>query len=235
MLTRHGVVEGRFKRNVNSMSYLKRRLYGICWTQVYYFKAAYNVWTIIKPLQKLLFKLFGYIGNTDFTIYSDTWIRDLPLITIGKGSYISNRVTIGTNICLKNNYIIVGKVKIGENVIIGHLSKLALGSEIGDNVEIGVEAILGMKVIIGNNVNVGPSAQINHGVILKKNCKIGSGAYLGKKCIIGEGIIIRDCSHVPDKVFVRTQEEADMFIPKQRNIKLTSIRKVVRVPSQIAA
>ena len=33
----------------------------------------------------LTFRLFGYRGQMDFTVYPDTWIRDLPLLDFGQG------------------------------------------------------------------------------------------------------------------------------------------------------
>ena len=33
-----------------------------------------------------VFRIFGYRGSMDFTIYPDTWIRDLPLLDFGEGA-----------------------------------------------------------------------------------------------------------------------------------------------------
>jgi hypothetical protein len=50
------------------------------------------------------FRLFGYRGSMKFTVYPDTWIRDLPLLMFGEGAYVSNRATLRTNIVLSNGY-----------------------------------------------------------------------------------------------------------------------------------
>ncbi len=74
---------GHMKRDVKSASYRNRRLYGLCWTCVYYFTPLYFACLSIGPLKKLLFRLFGYRGDMGFTTYPDTWIRDLPVLEFG--------------------------------------------------------------------------------------------------------------------------------------------------------
>jgi hypothetical protein len=69
-------------------------MYGLCWTSLYYCKPVYHFCLCVPWLKALVFRLFGYRGDLNFTVYPDTWIRDLPLLDFGKGAYISNRATL---------------------------------------------------------------------------------------------------------------------------------------------
>src|SRR5690606_32657555 len=88
------IIPGRFPRDLGESIYARRRLYGLCWTLVYYCKPVYAGWLAVPALKRLLFRLFGYRGPTDFTVYPDTWIRDLPLLHFGSGVYVANRATL---------------------------------------------------------------------------------------------------------------------------------------------
>lgn len=105
LIGQKGIIKGIFPRKPFHPIYLLRRIYGACWTQFFYFKPVYAFALAIPALRNSIFRLFGYRGSSEIVIYPDTWIRDLPLLKIGKGSYISNRATIGTNICLSDGNI----------------------------------------------------------------------------------------------------------------------------------
>jgi hypothetical protein len=101
----NGIVPGKFPRDLSHPIYRQRRYYGLCWTALYYCKPVYYVCLTIPCLKWLTFRLFGYRGQMDFTVHPDTWIRDLPLLDLGKGAYVANRATLGTNMPLKNGKI----------------------------------------------------------------------------------------------------------------------------------
>lgn len=107
-LGRYGVVEGKFPRKSEHPIYALRKIYGAAWTQLYYFKPLYAVCLSIPALKKLMFRLFGFSGSIDITVFPDTWLRDLPLLNIGHGAYLANRATLGTNMCLNDGSIILG-------------------------------------------------------------------------------------------------------------------------------
>lgn len=89
-------------RALSCQQYVDRRLYGLCWSCLYYFTPIYYLVLSIPILKHIVFRAFGYKGSLNITLYADTWIRDLPLLEIGKGVYIANKATIGTNMPLIN-------------------------------------------------------------------------------------------------------------------------------------
>ncbi len=209
-----GVVRGIFPRDTNHPMYFKRRVYGICWTCVYYFKPIYFAWLSIPLLKKILFRSFGYKGHMSFTIYPDTWIRDLPLLNFGKGAYISNRATLGTNVCLMDNNITVNQITVGEGSIVGHLAMIAPAVTIGNRSEVGVGSILGFFTVVSDDVRIGGNVLIDHRVFLGAKSSVGTGAKIGRGAIIGENIKIAAAAIIPAGVKISTQAEADLYTPK---------------------
>ncbi len=185
-----GIVAGRFPRDINHPVYGHRKLYGVCWTSVYYFKPIYFIFLSVPVLQTFLFRLFGYKGNTDFTIYPDTWIRDLPLLDIGKGAYLSNRATLGTNIVRKGGGILVGGIQIGAGALIGHLSVCGMNTVVGKNAQIGVGALVGTYIELQDDTIVGSGAAVDHGVKIERGARIGTRACIGTCSKIGSNAVV---------------------------------------------
>ncbi len=224
------IIPGRFKRTLHDPVYSHRRLYGLCWTSVYYFTPLYWVVLSVPVLKTLCFRLFGYQGQMDFTLYPDTWIRDLPLLELGRGAYISNRATLGTNIVLTNNILSVDKISIKERCIVGHLTMLAPGVDIGSRSQVGVGCAIGAKVSIGKNTMISPACMINHGATLGDKVKVLPGALIGLKSEVADGMTIPPLSKVADGVIIAepsqdeqspgaTGKKVDLgLIDKQRHI-----------------
>ncbi len=210
-----GMVAGLYPRNLANPVYGPRRLHAICWTSIYYFTPLYHILLALPPLKRLLFRLFGYRGSLDFTIYPDAWVRDLPLLSIGPGAYIANRATLGTNICLRSGEILVDQITIGAKAYIGHLAVIGPGNDIGEDAEIGVGTTLGINVRVGRHTIVGAIAGLNHGCTIGAHCRIDSMAYVGQKATIADKIHIHYGSIVPDRANIVTQEQADLCRPAQ--------------------
>jgi len=172
------IVAGRFPRQLGHPIYFHRRLYGLCWTAVFYFKPVFFLALSFPLFKIIMFRLFGYRGSMDFTTYPDTWIRDLPLLDLGKGAYLSNRATIGTNIALPDGTILVDKVKVGNGALVGHLCMLAPGAEIGDNSEVGAGCGIGLRTVVEEGVKIGPYCYIEHGVRIRAKARIGAWTYV---------------------------------------------------------
>lgn len=176
------VVEGRMCLDTAYRPYFHRRMYGLCWTAVYYSGPIYFLMLSVPPLRKLLFRLFGYRGSMDFTIYPDTWIRDLPLLDFGAGCYLSNKATIGSNMIFIRNgkkVIEIGRIRVGRRAMVGHLSMVGPSTEIGDDVQIGVGCGVGRKVRIGDRSIVGDVVVLDHGSRVDADTVVPTRSYVG--------------------------------------------------------
>lgn len=205
------IVAGRFPRSVTHPVYFHRRLYGLCWTAVYYFTPVYFIALSIPPLKTILFRGFGYRGDMEFTTYPDTWIRDLPLLRLGKGAYLSNKSTIGTNIAFPDGSILVEPVTVEDGALVGHLAMLAPGVEIKKGAEVGVGVSIGLKTIVGEGVKINPGCSIEHGVKIGAHSKIGAVTYLASAVTIGPNMVIPGGVTIPARTRIKTQEEAQFF------------------------
>jgi carbonic anhydrase/acetyltransferase-like protein (isoleucine patch superfamily) len=206
-----GIIKGVFPRDLRFPVYAMRRLYGICWTSVYYFKPVYNIILNIPLFKAVTFRLFGYKGSLNFTAYPDAWIRDLPLLHIEEGSYVSNRSTLGTNICTTDGFIIVGSVTLNSSMV-GHLSMLGTGVVLGERSEIGVGCMIGLKTKIGNHSVIDPGCIISHKIRIGNNVLVGAGSFIGSGTTISDHIIIPPVSMIPAGVTINTQSDLDKFL-----------------------
>jgi acetyltransferase-like isoleucine patch superfamily enzyme len=219
---RRKIVAGKFPRDLKHAVYGPRRLYGLCWTAVYYSGPIYQLALTIKTLRTLMLRLFGYRGSCDLTLYSDTWIRDLPLLEIARGAYLSNKATIGTNICLQNGDILVDAIVVGANAMIGHLAMLAPGAVIGANAEIGVGVAFGIKAKLGERGRIGPGCVINHGASIGPDAEIGTMSYIGTRAKIGAGIRVPPGSRIPDRAVIETAADLERYVGQPRSPSLAA-------------
>ena len=134
----------------------------------------------------------------DFTIYPDTWIRDLPLLHFGNGAYIANKATIGTNICLQSGEILVDRIHVGDRSVVGHLAIIGLGTRVGSDSELGVRATTGMNVTIGDRTRIGALCGLNHGCSVGSDSEIGAMSYVGLKSRIEDGLRLCASTQIPD-------------------------------------
>lgn len=192
----HLVVEGRFPRDLGTRLYAGRRLYGLCWTAVYYCKPVYFLCLTLSPLKTLMFRLFGYRGSMDFTVYPDTWIRDLPLLDFGPGTYVANRATLGTNLVMQNGDIVVGAIRTGKDCMVGHLTMVAAGTKLGAHVCLGSGCAVGMHTHIKEDVLIGDTAAIDHYVVIGAGSVLGARSWVERRCRIPAGTVIETGSGV---------------------------------------
>jgi carbonic anhydrase/acetyltransferase-like protein (isoleucine patch superfamily) len=221
-----GIKKGKFAREAFHPVYLRRRIYGACWTQLYYFKPVYAVVLAIPVLKKLVLRLYGYTESCEFVVYPDTWIRDLPILKVGKGSYLSNRATIGTNICLSDGSIFVDSIRVQEKGLVGHLAMLAPGSKVGAGAEIGVGVAVGIRTNVKDGASIKPSCSLNHGSIIGKGADIGTMSYIGLRCEIGDGLKIPAGANIPAGAILRTQDEVNQLYSLETE-KLNSHRQAL--------
>lgn len=187
---------GKFRCDVRTRMYFHRRMYGLCWTAVYYNKPVYFLCLSIPFLKRITFRLFGYRGSMNFTIYPDTWIRDLPVLRFADGAYISNRATLGTNIILKNGFILVGGITLGEKALVGHLSMIGPGVNVERNAEIGVGSVLGINAEIEESAFIGPCSGIGHGARIGRRASLGHHSTIDSGAEVGEGVTLPACAKI---------------------------------------
>jgi len=192
---------GRMRRNLGNPSYFHRRLYGLCWTALYYATPLYGICLAIPVLKRITFRMFGYRGQMKFTVYPDTWIRDLPLLNIGERAYVSNKATLGTNMVMGKN-IVVDRIELERDTLIGHLAMIGPGTYIGSNSEVGVGASIGLRVRIGADSIVGGLCAVESGT------EIGEGVRIGARSLIGAGAMIANGASIPLGGFVAAGSES---------------------------
>jgi len=211
------IIPGKFPRDLSHPIYGRRRLYGLCWTSVYYHKPVYYLCLTIPLLKWLTFRLFGYRGSMDFTVYPDTWIRDLPLLDFGPGAYVSNRATLGTNMALSNGKILVGKIRLGKGALFGHLTVVGPGLVMGDGSEIGAASVLGSRIEIGEGSFVGQFSGVNHHVKIGAHSVIGGHSHIEVRAIIGPDLELPAGTCVPSRSKIMTKSDVSDLLSTQNS------------------
>ena len=223
------IIRGRFPRKPFHRIYFWRRLYGCCWTNIFYFKPLYFVFLSIPVLKKSLFLLFGYKGPLNFTVYPDTWLRDLPLLHFGENSYCSNRSTIGTNMCLQDGSILVDRVHIGANAMLGHLSMVAPGVKLEKDVEVGAGVALGIRCRMKEGARIGAGSSVNHGSIFGARSETGGHSHIGLQVEIGDDIKVPAGANIPAGAIIATQEDVDKYLSSENQALRTHVAGVAEV------
>ena len=88
---------GTFDRTVPNKDYQDRLAYTKAFRKFIYNPAILNEIFSCPELKESFFRTFGYKGALDFTIYPKCWLRDLPLLDIGSGTYLADGILLGTN------------------------------------------------------------------------------------------------------------------------------------------
>jgi carbonic anhydrase/acetyltransferase-like protein (isoleucine patch superfamily) len=218
MIGRAGEIEGKFPRSPSHPIYALRRFYGSAWSQIYYFKPIYSLFLSMPLFKTILFKSFGLKGNTEFTVYPDSWIRDLPLLKIGRGAYLANRCTVGTNVCMNDGSILVGRCEFGDNSLVGHLAIFGLGCKLGNRSEIGIGAALGIRVRIGDESQIAPNASLYHGAEIGNQVKVGACAFVGMKAKIADGVELKPGAFIPAGAIIANQPDAERHFSSEMDL-----------------
>jgi acetyltransferase-like isoleucine patch superfamily enzyme len=209
---RHAIRPGRFPRDLRDATYRARRLYGLCWTSVYYATPLYFLVLALPWLKWLTFRLFGYRGQMQFTVYPDTWIRDLPLLDFGPGAYVANRATLGTNVALARGTLLVDRISIGPGALVGHLTMLSTGTVIEEGAEVGVGCAVGSKVRVGRHAHLGACSAVGHRVEFGERAYVGTMSSIGLGARVGADVRLPQVALVPNRARVERQEDADALL-----------------------
>lgn len=205
------IIAGRFPRKLGDKIYFHRRLYGLCLTTVYYFTPIFFIALSFSPLKKILFRLWGYQGNPNFVTYPDTWIRDVALLQIGEGAYLSNKATIGTNIVQHDGTILVDSIKIGDRSVVGHLTMIGPGVVMGKDVEVNPGCVIGLHTFLDDGVVVKAYSGIDSFVKIGARTVIGSMTYIGAGVTIAPNLTIPPGISIPAKTKITCQEDVAFF------------------------
>lgn len=223
-LTRRAMIAGKFPRDLGHEVYGPRRLWALCWTAVYYCTPLYHGILAVPALKRFTFRLFGYRGSLAITLYPDTWIRDLPLLEVEDGAYLSNRATIGTNMCMQDGTVIVAPVRIGKGAMVGHLAMLAPGVAIGERAEIGVGCAIGLKARIGARARIAPCTTVNHGASVGADCDIGTQCLVGMRAVLHDGVRIPAGTVVPPRLELRNQGDVRSLLARTSDSREGAVR-----------
>jgi carbonic anhydrase/acetyltransferase-like protein (isoleucine patch superfamily) len=211
---RHAIRNGRFQRSLDDPVYGPRRLHAFCWTSIYY-SPFYAGYLASPALRGLLFRLFGYRKAPEFTLYPDTWVRDLPLLSIGRGAYLANKSTIGSNLALQDGRILVEGITIGESAMIGHLTMIAAGSTVGPAGQVLHGTACGARVAVREGVVVNPTCTLDHRSSIGERTIIGTASYIGLGARIGPDLTLPAGSNIPRRAVLKSQEEVDDYISSE--------------------
>lgn len=220
------IIAGSIPRDLSNPRYRGRRVYGLCWTFIYYNKPLYHLYLSSPLMKHCLFRLFGYKGQMNFTIYPDAWIRDLPLLDFGVGSYIANRCTLGTNVALTNGDILVGPIHVGDGATVGHLALVGLGTSIGAGSELSIGTDVGLKNAIGKNVVVSPASVVGHKTTIGNNVHLGQSSYVGNGVTIESGLRVPPGANIGARAVLKTREDIATYFSSQTRTKDITQEKV---------
>ena len=211
---RWAIQNGRFQRSLDDRVYGRRRLHALCWTAIYY-SPFYPFYLAFPTWKRILFRLFGYRGSLEFTAYPDTWIRDLPVLQIGRGAYLSNKSTIGTNLALQDGRILVDGITIGEGAMVGHLTMVAAGTTLGDGAEVSHGTACGVRVTLGKGAAVNPDCCIDHHADIGEEADVGTRSYVGLGARIGSKIKLPPGSNIPRRAKLVNQADVECYLSSE--------------------
>lgn len=214
---------GKIKRDPNNPQYQKRVQYTVALRDFVYNPALLNVIFGDAELKANFLRIFGYRGNTNFTIYPNCWLRDLPLLDIGAGVYLGDHILLGTNQVSPNQeFLTVGTIQIGDNSIFDQQCSIGLNAKVGSNVQGRFKSSIGLKATVHNNVLLGEGSNIGHGTVAKEGVILERCAGVGNFCIIDAGVVVPEYATIPS--FSHVTESG--IVPRQQS------KKRFKAPSQ---
>ena len=108
---------------------------------------------------------------------------------------IRGKVSVGTDVLIDINVVLIGDVKIGNNVTI-EPNCIIQNAAIGSDVTVKSNSVIDDSVI-GSFCDIGPFARIRPGTVLADHAKVGNFVEI-KKSIVGEGSKISHLSYIGD-------------------------------------
>lgn len=148
-----------------------------------------------EPLLKIaFFRAFGYRGELDFTVMPEVWMRDLPLLVIGRDVHLGYGMVLGTGqMSLDGRGLRLRPIAIGSRSFCNQHAVVEGGTLIGDDCLIGIRAIIGAtcrledRVHVGDFTRIGADVVVGEGAVIGHNARIGDGAVIDAGCTVPEG------------------------------------------------
>lgn len=197
------IVPGKVVRKPENEVYQKRLKYTHELRVFVYNPVFMNIILATPDLKELFFRTFGYMGNLEFTMYPNAWIRDLPLLEIGKKCYLADGILLGTNrVSIDQKILRVDHIKIGDHTIFDQHCAIGPGSTIGNDCIMGFQSQISAKCTIGNNVRLGEVVTIGSMSEIGDDVMIGQGSFISDFVTIEAGAEIDYHTRIPPKTHV---------------------------------
>ncbi len=150
------------------------------------------------PLLRIaFFRTFGYRGEVNFTMMPQVWLRELPLLVIGRGAHLGRGAVLGTGqITPDGSGVSLLPIAIGERTVLGDFAIVEGGAILGSDVTLGTRSLVGGAchisdgAILGDGVRVGPEVVLGAGAVVGSGASIGAGAVIDPGVVVGEGVRI---------------------------------------------
>jgi len=190
---------GRVRRDVQDPEYRLRSRYTASLRRFMYNPALLEVVFAEAELKTLFFRTFGYKGQTEFTVYPNAWLRDLPLLDLGQRCYLGDGIILGTNqVAVDQQYLVVDRISIGATTVFDQHCMVGYGSRVGSGCVIGARVMIGMKTRIGDAVLVRPASGVGHHCRLGNRVRIGHDVMVGAFSVVEDDVIVSDYSRIPE-------------------------------------
>lgn len=189
---------GRVRRDPQDRTYAARLRYTRALRRYVYNPALLDAVLSVPWLKELFLRSFGYRGSTDFTIYPDCWIRDLPLLDIGERAYLADGIVLGSNqVSLDQEWLQVDRITIGARTVFDQQCMVGYGTSIGENCVLSIRVAIGMNVRLGRGTKVGPTSNIGHQCRLGDGVTVGNAVFVGHFSRVDDGVEIPDYARIP--------------------------------------
>ncbi len=144
------------------------------------------------------FRVFGYRGDCEFTLMPEVWMRDLPLLVIGRGAHLGYGMVLGTGqVTLDGAGVGLAPIAIGERSFCNQHAVVEGGAVIGADAAIGIRALVGPSAHVSDRAQIGDFARIGREAVVGAGARIGHGARIGQGAVIDPGVEVGDGARIP--------------------------------------
>lgn len=144
------------------------------------------------------FRVFGYLGEMQFTLRQAVWFRELPLLDIGRDAHLGYGMMLGTSQMLPDGEsAVLRRISIGERTFFNQHAVVEGGVSVGADCSIGIRTTIGSDAQISNEVEIGDYGRIGDEAVISDRCQIGAGASIGRATIVDAGVKVEEGAQIP--------------------------------------